>query len=228
MRAMGTMGDLAPDDRPREKLERHGVGALGDNELLALVLGRGTAGQSALSVATAVLAAAGGVHGLTRFSRSRLVQLPGLGEILASRVQASIELGRRTLTLSPPARLQFRTPLDVAAFILPRFGAFPVERFGALLLDARYRLIKTHLISTGTLDASGAAPREVFREATVAGAAAVIVFHNHPSGDATPSHDDWVLTDRLRQAGAILGIDVIDHLVIADTRFASLKAADYF
>lgn len=222
------MGDLAPEDRPREKLDRSGVGALGDNELLALVIGRGTTGQSALSVATEVLATAGGVHGLTRISAGRLAQMPGLGAVLSSRVLAGIELGRRTLTRAPSARLQFRRAEDVAAFILPRFGASAVERFGALLLDSRLRLIKTQLISSGTLDATTATPREVFREATVAGAAAIVVFHNHPSGDPTPSPDDVKLTARLVDAGAILGIDVLDHVILADTRYVSMKDSKLF
>jgi DNA repair protein RadC len=222
------MAELAPDDRPREKLERSGVGALGDNELLALVLGRGTAGEGVLAVATRVLAEAGGLHGLARLNRTTLVQMPGLGEALASRVQAAIEIGRRTLTRSPRARLQFRTPQDVAAYLLPRYGAHPVERFGAVLIDARFRLIKTQLISSGTLDATAAEPREVFREATVAGATAVVVFHNHPSGDATPSDEDWRLTHRLRKAGAILGIEVVDHVILGDATYVSLKNGAYF
>jgi DNA repair protein RadC len=216
------MGDLAPEDRPREKLDRSGAATLGDNELLALLLGRGTRGRSALTVASGVLATAGGVHGLTRLGASRLAQVPGLGAALASRVLAGIELGRRTLTVAPRARLQFRRPEDVAAFVLPRFGAAPVERFGVLLLDARHRLIKMHMISSGTLDATAAQPREVFREATIAGAAAIIVFHNHPSGDPTPSKEDVELTDRLRDAGEVLGIQVLDHLILADTRYVAL------
>jgi DNA repair protein RadC len=216
------MEDLAPEDRPREKLDRSGAGALGDNELLALVLGRGTRGRNALAVATEVLAAAGGVHGLTRYGASRLAQVPGLGAVLACRVLAGIELGRRTLTVAPRARLQFRGPDDVAAFLLPRFGVAPVERLGVLLLDTRHRLIKTLLISSGTADATPARPREVFREATIAGAAALVVFHNHPSGDPTPSEDDVALTERLREAGELLGITVIDHVILADTRYVSM------
>jgi DNA repair protein RadC len=161
-------------------------------------------------------------------SASGLARLPGLGAALSSRVVAGIELGRRTLTRAPRARLQFRGPADVAAFVLPQFGAAAVERFGALLLDLRLRLIKTQLISSGTLDATAAAPREVFREATIAGAAAIIVFHNHPSGDPTPSEDDVKLTLRLQDAGEVLGIDVLDHVILADTRYVSLKGENYF
>ncbi len=191
---------LGPQDRPREKLETGGVASLGDNELLALVLGHGTAGADALAVANALLAAAGGTHGLTRASRAQLTHVPGVGTALACRVQAAIELGRRTLYLSPPARQQFLSPADAARFLLPRFGASAVERFGVMMLDTRRRLIRVQLISSGSLDTASAHPREVFREAAIAGAAAVVVFHNHPSGDPSPSVDD-VPTDAAARGG---------------------------
>ena len=220
------MEDLAPHDRPREKLERSGVAALGDNELLALVLGHGTAGVSALAAASALLAVAGGTHGLTRVSRARLEQVPGVGAALASRVQAAVELGRRTLYLSPPARQRFLSPRDVGSFLVPRFGAYPVERFGVMMLDTRRRLIRVQLISVGSLDATAAHPREVFREATIAGAAGLVVFHNHPSGDPTPSVDDVGLTHRLAAAGEILGIHLDDHMILADTKYFSMRQAE--
>jgi DNA repair protein RadC len=222
------MADLAPDNRPREKLERNGLTALADNELLALVLGRGTAGQSAVAVASRVLAEVGGTHGLVRASRSRLRRVAGIGGVLAGRIQAAVELGRRTLTRSPQARLRFQHPAQAAAFLVPRFGAHPVERFGALLLDARHRLITVQLISVGTTDGTTALPREVFREATVAGAIRLIAFHNHPSGDATPSEADRDLTVRLVRAGALLGITVIDHIILADTQYFTFRNFDYF
>jgi DNA repair protein RadC len=217
---------LAPQDRPREKLEQSGVASLGDNELLALVLGHGTVGANALTVANALLAASGGAHGLTRISRAQLARVPGIGAALACRVQAAVELGRRTLYVSPPARQQFLRPVETARFLLPRFGAYPVERFGVMMLDTRRRLIRAQLISIGSLDAASAHPREVFREAAIAGAAAVVVFHNHPSGDPTPSIDDVALTRRLAAAGEIVGIDLDDHLILADTRYVSMRASE--
>lgn len=219
----GTFTTLAARDRPREKLERVEIGALGDGELLALVIGHGTSGMDALAVASAVLHAGGGLHGLTRISRSLLCQVPGVGPVLACRIQAAVELGRRTLLLSPPARLQMRTPAEAARFLLPQYGAYPVERFGVVLLDSRLRVMRVRIISLGTLDAAVAHPREVFREATSAGAAALIAFHNHPSGDPRPSKEDVELTARLRSAGDILGVDVFDHLVLADTQYCSMK-----
>src|SRR5262245_58157581 len=118
--------NLSPQDRPREKLETHGAEALGDNELVALVLGHGTAGANALSVAKARLAVSGGAHGLTRLSRSQLALVPGVGAALACRIQAAVELGRRTLVVVPPVRQQFIEPRAAAEFLLPRFGAYPV------------------------------------------------------------------------------------------------------
>jgi DNA repair protein RadC len=214
---------LAPQDRPREKLERNGPAALGDNELLALLLGHGTAGASALSVAAALLTASGGVHGLTRMSRDEIAAVPGLGAALASRVQAGLELGRRTLTHRPPARPQIRTPEDAAVLLLPQYGAHPVERAGVVLLDARHRVLGVRLISVGSIDTSLVHPREVFRPAVTLGAAAIMLFHNHPSGDPTPSPEDYALTRRIVQAGAVVGIRVIDHVILADARYCSVR-----
>lgn len=217
------MNELAPHDRPREKLQKSGVTALGDNELLALLLGHGSSGVTALSLANEILSLAGGAHGLTRLHRDQLARIPGIGPAQASRVLAGVELGRRTLLVSARARPRFLQPRDIAAFLLPQYGAHPVERFGVVLLDTRYRLLSTRVISVGSLDASTAHPREVFREALVAGAAAAVVFHNHPSGDPTPSRDDIEITARMKQAGEVVGVELIDHLILADTHYCSMK-----
>lgn len=217
------MKALASHDRPREKLARCGSDALGDNELVALLLGTGTRGRNALDVANALLAASGGLRGLSRLGRDELSKAPGIGAARAARIQAAIELGRRSLTRDPAERPQFATPHDVAAYLLPQFGNYPVERFGVLLLDTRHRLLRARILSVGSLDASVVHPREVFREAIVAGAAAIVLFHNHPSGDPSPSRDDLSLTRRLITAGDLVGIDVIDHVVLADSRYTSMK-----
>ena len=217
------MKAIASHDRPREKLARAGAEALGDNELVAVLLGTGTRGRSSLDVANALLDAAGGLRGLTRMGRDELSRAHGVGSARAARVQAALELGRRSLTRDPAERPQFATPREVASYLLPQFGSYPVERFGVLLLDTRHRLLRARILSVGSLDASVVHPREVFREAIVAGAAAIVLFHNHPSGDPSPSRDDLSLTRRLVTAGDLVGIDVIDHVVLADSRYASMK-----
>ena len=210
-------------DLPRERLSRLGVRSLSDAELVALVLGHGTRRRPAAEIAASLLGDAGGVHGLPRVSVGRMALVPGVGEAQACRVIAAVELGRRTLTISPKARQPLHSAEAIAGFLLPRFGAHAVERFGVLLLDSRHRYISVHIVSEGAMDAAVAVPRDVFREAAIAGAAAVVLFHNHPSGDPTPSRADVMLTRRLIAAGDIVGIDVIDHLVLADTSFCSMR-----
>ena len=217
------MKDLLPDDRPREKLRHHGAAALGDNELIALLIGNGSRRGNALSVANALLAAHGGLHGLTRCTADDFVRIPGIGPARAAQIVAALELGRRTLAHAPSARLQIRGPDDAAAFLMPRFGSRGVEQFGILLLDAKHRVMRTAVLSVGTLNSSIVEPRDVFREAAIGGATAIVIFHNHPSGDPTPSPDDVFLTRRLVAAGALIGIDVVDHLVLGDTRYVSIK-----
>jgi len=214
---------IAPHDRPREKLERVGAGGLGDNELLAIVLGHGVPKTSALELANAVLAAVGGLHGLARATSDDLRRVPGIGAARAAQLIAAVEAGRRTLFRGRRERVQIRSARDAAELLVPEFGSRPVEQFGVILLDAKHRVLRTTLLSVGTLDASIIHPREVFREAASGGAAAIVVFHNHPSGDPTPSADDVVLTKRLVTAGELMGITVLDHVIVAENAFASLQ-----
>ena len=217
------MKALSINDRPREKLFRLGAAGLGDNELIAIVVGSGSRRGNALALANEILENAGGLHGIPRISADDLRRLDGIGAAKAAQVLAGIELGRRTLLRCPPARVQFGNPRDVAAYLLPQFGAKPVEQFGLVMLDTKHRLLRTAIISVGTLDSSPAHPREIFREAASASAAAIVLFHNHPSGDPMPSRDDVDLTRRLIQAGELMGIDVIDHIILADTRYFSFR-----
>ena len=217
------MDGVVAHDRPRERLDRLGVDALGDRELVAIVLGQGAARRSALAIAQLILASTNGVHGLTRAGVAELVRVPGVGRAKAAQVLAAVELGRRTLTCAPAVKVQFGCPRDVAAYLTPRFGGGAVERFGVVLLDTKHRVVKATVLSVGTLDASLVHPREVFREATTAGAAVVVLFHNHPSGDPTPSRDDMALTSRLVEAGELMGIAVLDHVVLGESRYFSFK-----
>jgi DNA repair protein RadC len=216
------MRDLTARDRPREKLDRTGVSALGDNELLAIVIGHGTSGVSALAIANRLLLAAGGLHGVIRLSRDQLASVPGIGAVKAGRVQAALEAGRRTLLRSPAARVRFLSAAQIGVYLLPLYGAHPVERLGMLLLDTRARLIREQILSVGGLDHTYASPRDVLRPAIAAGASLIVLFHNHPSGDPTPSEDDLRLTGRLAAAAELVGIPLVDHLVLADTQYCSI------
>ena len=216
---------LTPDDRPREKLRRLGADALGDNELAAIIVGQGPRRQSALDLANALLASLGGIHGLTRVSVDELQRVRGIGPVRALQLLAAVELGRRTLMRPNQQREQILTPKDAAAFLTPRFSARGVEHFGLVLLDVRYRVIRAVLLSSGGVDSAPVQPREVFREATAGRAAAIVLFHNHPSGDPSPSQEDIVLTARMLRAGDVMGIDVVDHLILAEQRYFSLVEA---
>jgi DNA repair protein RadC len=217
------MKDLSPDDRPREKLWQHGAAALGDNELVALVIAQGGRNGSALVVANALLAAHGGLYGLSRCTPDDVVRIAGIGRARAAQIMAALELGRRTLAHAPGERRQIRHPHEAAAYLMPRFGGRPVEQFGVVLLDSKHRVIRTAVLALGSLNTLGVEPREIFREAALGGAAAIVVFHNHPSGDPTPSPDDVELTRRVAAAGVLMGIDVVDHVILGDGQYCSFK-----
>jgi DNA repair protein RadC len=217
------MKAVAPHDRPREKLQRLGAATLGDNELVAIVIGHGRANTSALDLANTLLADVGGLHGLVRTRPDDLVRIAGIGPARAAQVLAAVELGRRTLTRAGRQRVQVTSPRAVAELLLPQYGNRTVEQFGVVLLDTKRRVLRITIVSVGTLDSSIVHPREVFREATAAGAAALVLFHNHPSGDPEPSTEDVHLTHRLMAAGVLMGIDVIDHVILADVRYCSLR-----
>jgi DNA repair protein RadC len=216
------MKTIAPHDRPREKLARAGASALGDNELVATVLAQGLARASALDLANTVLAAAGGLEGLARIHPDDLTRLAGIGPARAAQILAAVELGRRTVARAA-TRVQITSPRSVADYLIPRYGNRAVEQFGVVLLDTKRRILRTTVLSVGTLDASIVHPREIFREAAAGGAAAIVLFHNHPSGDPEPSREDTRLTERLVAAGVVMGIDVIDHIILGDARYFSYR-----
>jgi DNA repair protein RadC len=219
------MKDLTPGDRPREKLLTHGAASLGDNELLALVLGSGCRGSNALAVANQLLAACGGLHGLMRSTVDDLSRAAGVGRARAAQMLAAIELGRRTLMRAHRDRPQLLSAAQTVAHLMPAFGGRLVEQFGVVLLDAKYRVIRTTLVATGTLNSTIVEPRDVYREAAMGAASAVVVFHNHPSGDPAPSPSDVELTWRLKAAGTLMGIQLLDHVILGDARYFSFKEA---
>ena len=202
----------------RERADLHGVHTLTDTELVDVVLGRGAEDR-----ADRLMDMVGGIRHLAGTTAREMTAV--LTKVEAVRLRAAVEIGRRTLTLQPDELPQLRSARDVAAYLLPRYGAAAVEQFGVLLLNTKHRVLRTEVISKGTLDASLVHPRELFKVAITHRAAAVVIFHNHPSGDPTPSVDDVALTDRVVQAGSLLGIKVLDHIVLAGSRYHSFKEA---
>lgn len=214
-------------DRPREKLVRVGAEALGDNELVALVLGAGTRSRGALMVAQDVIQAAGEAQGLLRIGIDELCRVPGIGQSRAARLLAAVELGRRTLFGDRGERPQMLSTKDVVDYLAPRYAGFGVERFGVMMLDQKQRVIRSLILSTGTVEASLSHPRDVFRAAMLASASYVVVFHNHPSGDPAPSVHDRIMTKRLSKVGELVGITLMDHIILGGTSFFSFKAEGF-
>lgn len=213
--------DLPPEERPRERLARLGPAALSNRELLALLVGSGSTRASALDVAEQLLGS--GLRSLAGRSLAELQGERGVGSAKASRVLAALELGARLASEGRGAAPTFRTPEESARYLLPRYGSRPVETFGLLALDVRHRLKREAVVSVGCLTSSLVHPREVFQEAVVSRAAALVLFHNHPSGDPEPSAEDLALTRRLSSAGGLMGIEVLDHLILGAGRYVSLK-----
>ena len=219
-----TIHDLPVSERPRERLQRLGVEALSAQEILALILGRGISGESVMVTAQRLLGRFGSLKGMAGASLEELSQIKGIGLAKASQIKAAFELANRLESyLEKADRPVVKTPDDVANLVQGKLKGKKKEYFLAILLDTRNQLIKVAEISVGSLDSSIVHPREVFKEAVSATAASVIFAHNHPSGDPEASLDDVNLTKRLAEAGEIMGIEVLDHVIIGDKKFLSLK-----
>ena len=208
---------------PRERLELHGPEALADAELVALLLRTGERGADALGVAGALLARLGGLRGLAGAARGELRSVPGVGPVKGATLEAALELGRRLATRRLRVGDAVLGPDDVFRHFHARLRDAPHERFLVLLLDGRHRVLREVVTSQGTLTASLVHPREVFRPALREAAAALILVHNHPSGDPAPSREDREVTLRLARAGEILGVPVLDHVIVAERGWASLR-----
>ncbi len=221
-----TIQELPRSDRPRERLVDLGAHALSSAELLAILLGSGGAGRSALQVGHEVLSAAhGSLRRLAMQPTAALTSVAGVGMARAVIIHAALELGRRMAAEAREDGAPVRSPRDVVALYAPRLEDLPVEEFHVAILDIHHRLERDITVTRGILDSSLVHPREVFRQAVAENAAAVILVHNHPSGDPTPSPDDRTATEQLVQAGRMLGIPVHDHVIVGRGRFMSFAEA---
>ncbi len=223
LRTLPPRRPAAAPDAPRERLASLGAEALSDAELVALLLRSGSARLSARDIAQALLRRHGGLRGLARAPLADLRGQRGVAEAKAATLQAAFELGRRLASRRLRPGDAIRSPADVHRHFQPLLRDAPHERFLVVLLDGRHRVIRPVLTSLGTLTASLVHPREVFAPALREPAAAVILVHNHPSGDPTPSREDREITSRLAAAGDLLGIPVLDHVVIAEQGYVSLR-----
>jgi DNA repair protein RadC len=224
MEAYGhTLREVPSEDRPRERMMRYGAEALSNAELLAILLRTGTVRESAVTLAQRILNECGGLRNLTDMSFHQLTAIRGIGAAKALQIQAGIELGRRIARTRLNEAPTIREPKHVAELLMEDMRYLKQEHFVAVFLNTKNQVIGVETLSIGSLNASIVHPREVFRAAIRFSSAAIICAHNHPSGDPTPSKEDLLVTERLTEAGRIIGIDVLDHLIIGDQQFVSLK-----
>jgi len=220
-----TVHDLPLSERPRERLAKLGSEALSSQEILALILGRGIKGESVIITAQKLLSRFGNLKNLASASIEELTQTKGIGPAKAAQIKATFELSKRLEHSSnEDTKITVKSPEDVVKTARSLLKGKKKEHFVVICLDTRNHLIKTSTVSIGSLDCSIVHPREVFKDAISSSAASVIFIHNHPSGDPTPSEDDIKMTKRLIEAGEIIGIEVLDHIILCDSEHLSMKA----
>ncbi len=218
-----TVKEMPAEERPRERLAHAGPQALSTTELLAIILRTGVGGENVINMSTRILAQYGGLAGLARADFAQLEAVKGLGPAKTAQLLAAFELGRRLMLESPEERLQIRSPADAAHLLTPLIGHKEQENFVVLYLDTRNRVTDREILYKGSLNTSLVRVAEVFRGAIRRNIAGIIVAHNHPSGDPNPSPEDVALTRRLVKAGKLLEVDLLDHLVIGQNRYVSLR-----
>ena len=215
--------DLAAEERPRERLAEAGAGALSKAELLAILLRVGVQGENSVQLAQRILDELGGLTGIQRASINEMCEIHGLGPAKATQIKAAIELGSRLVREQTEERGAISSPADAAALIQLEMQGLVQEHLVVLILDTRNRLLGKETVYKGSLNLSLVRVGELFRSAIQKSAASIILAHNHPSGDPTPSPEDVALTRSVVQAGKLLDIEVLDHLVIGSARYVSMK-----
>ncbi len=218
-----TVRDLPLSERPRERLKKFGAEALSGQELLALILARGIPQKSVINIAQELMSRFKNMRGMARATLEELSEIKGVGTAKAAQIKASFELARRQDLEAEPGKFSLNTPKSVVKAVRAGIRDKAKEHFKLILLNTRNRIIAISTISIGTLDANLVHPREVFKDAISHDAASVILAHNHPSGDPEPSEDDLEITRRLAEAGRILGIEVLDHIIVTRDSFLSFK-----
>ena len=218
-----TIKELPSSERPRERLLEYGVGALSTAELLAIILRTGARDENVILLSQRILARFGNLAGMVQASTAEMIAEHGLGPAKVAQLKAALELGRRMLVESPEERPQIRAPADAANLVMTEMGLLEQEQLWVILLDTKNRVLATPTIYKGSLNTSLIRVGELFRDAIRANCASLIVLHNHPSGDPTPSPEDVAVTRQIVDAGKLLDVDVLDHLVIGRQRFVSLK-----
>lgn len=218
-----TMKDLPLAERPRERLQKYGAEVLSTPELLAILLRTGTSKMNVLELAHQLLSAFGGLRNLIKADMEDLKKIKGMGNCKAAEVKAAIELGKRIGSLDREERAVIRMPKDAAELIMQDMRYLDREHFRAILLNVKNQILDVVTISIGTVNSSLVHPRELFKDAIRTSSSGVILVHNHPSGDPSPSRQDKDLTTRLIEAGKVLGIEILDHIIIGDNRYVSFK-----
>ena len=219
-----TIRELPQGERPRERLKAYGAKHLSNTELIAILLRTGLPGENVLSLASRILSQLDGLAGLGRSNFAELCDLRGLSEAKACQLLAALELGRRSLSLSPEERVTINSPQDVANLLMGEMAALDQEHLRVVMLNTKNEVLGTQEIYVGNVNSSVVRPAEVIRPAVRENAPSIIIVHNHPSGDPTPSREDVSITQELVAAGKLLGVEVLDHVVIGSgKRYVSLN-----
>ncbi len=217
------MKELPVEERPRERLSQYGPELLSNRELLAILLRTGTKDSSVFSLVDRLISHFGSIRGVACASFEELCALKGIGPAKASDILAAFELAKRLSNSDMQMREVINNPADAAGIVMDEMRLLDREHFVILMLNTKHRVIAKKIVSIGHLNASLVHPRELFKDIIKRSSAAVILVHNHPSGDPTPSKDDITITNRLCEAGRLLGIDVVDHLVVGDKKYVSFR-----